>query len=90
MFVIYDQLHADHVGEFAVKEEALAALRRLASGPWDQPLNVAPCMSWRTCGRQYQRVEQDDTTTPRRTLGQEPTLEVSQAEVKWRSGPMSG
>ncbi|CAN5612440.1 hypothetical protein BH10PSE14_BH10PSE14_08680 [soil metagenome] len=90
MFVIYDELHAEHVGEFATREEALAELRRLASVPWDQAPNVAPCMSWRTCGRQYELVEYDDTGTPWRTLSQEPALEVSQTEVKWLSGLTPG
>jgi hypothetical protein len=89
MFVIYDELHAEHVAEFATREAALAELRRLASLSWDQAPNMAPCTSWQTCGRQYELVEFDDTSTPWRTLSHIPALDVSRAEVKWLSGLMS-
>lgn len=43
MFVIKDEKHADFVGEFDSREDAIVELRRFAETPWDQEPNVAPC-----------------------------------------------
>jgi hypothetical protein len=51
MFVIEDEAHADQFGEYISFEDAIAELRRLSATPWDEAPNVAPCTSWRTCGR---------------------------------------
>jgi hypothetical protein len=83
MIVIEDEWHAEHVGEFATKGEALAELHRLATVPWDAPPNVAPCMSWRTCGRRYELIEYDDTVVPWRQLDREPALEITQNGPNW-------
>jgi hypothetical protein len=83
MWIIEDESHAEHIGDFPTREEALNELRRLAALPWDQPPNVAPCMSWRTCGRRYGLLEYDSAATPWRELQREPMLEVSQAGASW-------
>jgi hypothetical protein len=59
MWRIEDDAHAELQGEFDSFESALAELRRRALIPWDVPPNVAPCRSWKTCGRVYEVVEFD-------------------------------
>jgi hypothetical protein len=83
MFVIEDELHAEHQGEFADRETAMAELERRAQIPWDQPPNVAPCTSWRTCGRNYELVQYDDKQSPWRELDRIRVLEISAAGIKW-------
>lgn len=92
MFVIEDEAHAELHGEYASLSEAIAELPRRAAIPWDQPPNVAPCASWRTCGRKYEVVEYDPAETPWRELNRIPTLEISARGVEWSPsvpGPVS-
>jgi hypothetical protein len=84
MFIIEDELHAEHQdGTFASFEQALAELKRRAALPWDQAPNVAPCTSWRTCGRNYEIIEFDDSALPWKQLSRVPALEVSAKGAKW-------
>src|ERR1051325_2374464 len=83
MFVIEDEIHCDYHGEFARFDEALAELKRRAEIPWDQDPNVAPCTSWKTCGRQYVVVEFDDSKLPSKVIRRVPVLEVGASGVKW-------
>ena len=84
MFIIEDELHAEHQdGTFGSFEEALAELKRRANLPWDQAPNVAPCTSWRTCGRNYEIIEFDDSTSPWKQLSRVPALEISAKGAKW-------
>jgi hypothetical protein len=86
MFVIEDEIHAEHHGQFSSFDEALAELRRRATIPWHEPPNMAPCMSWRTCERAYLILEFDDSSTPWKELRRVPVLNVSASGVKWGSG----
>lgn len=86
MFVIEDQFHAEPIGRFASRNEALAELRRLAETPWDQAPNVAPCGSWRTCGREYELIEYDVAVSPWRELSRTEALNVSAAGFEWKLG----
>ena len=79
MFVIEDEAHAEQHGEFQSLQDALDELRRMATLPWDQPPNVAPCASWRTCGRRYEVIEYDTQATPWREVRRALVLEVSAA-----------
>lgn len=84
MWVIEDELHSEWVGEFSTREEAVTELHRLAELSWDQPPNQAPCMSWETCGRNYELVEFDSSTTDAwRELQRAPALKVSKDSVNW-------
>jgi hypothetical protein len=85
MFVIEDEAHAEPQGEFDTFEDALAELRRRAAIPWDQPPNVAPCASWKTCGRRYEVIEYDTSQTPWRELTRVPVLDVSATGPKWET-----
>lgn len=68
---------------FATREEALAELRRLASIPWDQAPNLAPCTNWRNCGRHYELAEYDTSTEPSTEIRTDLVLEISAAGAKW-------
>ena len=83
MFVLEDEAHAEQQGQFETFEDALAELRRRANVPWDREPNVAPCTSWRTCGRRYEIIEYDAGATPWRELRRVLVLEVSAAGTNW-------
>ncbi len=83
MFTIEDEIHAECDSEFQTFEEAIAELRRRASIPWDQPPNVAPCTSWRTCGREYFVTEYDVSQLPWSRLRTVRVLDISAKGVHW-------
>ena len=87
MFAIEDEVHAEPQGEYSTYEDAVAELRRRAAIPWDQRPNVAPCSSWKTCGRRYEVVKYDTTATPWRELERVLVLAVSAAGVEWAAPP---
>jgi hypothetical protein len=83
IFVVEDEAHAEPQGEFETFAEAVAELRRRAAMPWDREPNVAPCASWKTCGRRYEIVEYDTRETPRREVKRAFVLEVSALGARW-------
>lgn len=84
MFVIDDERHMElQSGRFVSFTEALEEVTRRSSISWDQLPNLAPCMSWRTCGRVYEIVEYDDSSEPWLELQRVPILEISAVGVKW-------
>ena len=83
MFVIEDEWHAERVGEFDSRDAAMAELQRLAGIPWDKAPNVAPCTSWKTCGRHYEVIEFDVQCTPWRVLTRAAVLEIDMDGVRW-------
>lgn len=87
MFTVEDEAHAEPQGEFEAFEDAMGEVQRRASIPWDSEPNVAPCLSWKTCGRRYEIVEYDARSRPWRELQRVLALEVSAAGVKWQVSP---
>lgn len=85
MFVIEDEWHAEWIGEFNSREEAEVELQRLANLSWDEPPNVCPCTSWRTCGRRYHVTHFETASEPWRVLNDEARLEVSAKGTEWLS-----
>lgn len=83
MYIIEDEAHAEWCGEFTTKEEAMHELRARSLTLWDQAPNVCPCMSWRTCGREYSILEFNTSVEPWEELSRMPVLSVSSREVKW-------
>lgn len=84
VFVIGDEAHQDIFWEFAFRDDALVELNRLAGVPWDERPNVAPCTSWKECGRSYELIEYDTSAgTPWREVSRFPMLDVSAREVRW-------
>ncbi len=86
IFVIEDEMHSDHIGEFETFETALEELRRIASINWDENPNRAPCQSWVTCGRDYEIVEYNKAMVPWAEIRRIPVLSVSAKEVRWKAG----
>ena len=83
-FLIEDEIHAEPCGApHDSLESAVTELRRLASLPWNQPPNAAPCTSWLTCGREYVLIEYEVSAKPWRELQRLPALNVSASEVSW-------
>jgi hypothetical protein len=82
-FVIEDESHAEPQGEFDTLDAAIAELKHRALIPWDAEPNVAPCVSWRTCGRRYEVVEFDSAERPWRELRRFPVLEISSRGIVW-------
>ena len=85
MITIEDRIHCQRVAECETLDEAISELRYLASIPWDQAPNRAPCKSWRTCGRDYELREVDDTQVPWKTLRRVFALKLSRNGVIWAS-----
>ena len=86
MYIIEDERHAEpQKGQYQSLAEAVAELQRRASLPWNQEPNVAPCQQWRTCGRTYEIVEYDTSSTPWREMSRVPYLEVTAGGVRWLS-----
>lgn len=84
MFIIEDENHAEwQEGEYASFQAAIAELKRRADLPWDQLPNVAPCVSWKTCGRNYEIVEFDDSRRPWKEISRVLALEISAKCVLW-------
>jgi len=85
MFVIEDEWHAEpQRGEFKSLEEAIDELRRRTQIPWNTEPNLAPCMSWRTCGRNYEIIEYDTTHTPWEVISTKSVLEIDAKGVRWK------
>jgi hypothetical protein len=84
-FLVEDESHAEWIGWFSSFSDAVREVRRLAAIPWDEDLNRAPCMSWRTCGRDYEIVEFDDSVRPWIELRRLPILAISAEGARWAS-----
>ena len=85
MFLIEDDLHAEQIGEFKTKDEAIIELQRLAELPWNEAPNICSCTNWRACGRHYHLIEYDTSSTPWTALSDIPMLEVSAERTAWLS-----
>jgi len=83
--IIEDERHAEPCGEFDSREAAIAELKRRAAVPWDQEPNRAPCKSWKTCGREYELIEYDNSTQPYTEIGRVLVLRISQSGVVWEA-----
>ncbi|MES2772499.1 MAG: hypothetical protein V4623_11125 [Pseudomonadota bacterium] len=84
MFVIEDESHAEWCAEFPSFYAALSELQRRSHIPWHSEPNVCPCMSWRTCGREYNILEFDQGSE--REISRVPVLSVSSKGVAWKNG----
>jgi hypothetical protein len=83
MFVVWDEAHAERHGRFHTREEAIVELQRRATIPWNEEPNRAPCTNWLNCGRRYELVEYDDTTSPWKELSRNLILSISALGVRW-------
>lgn len=81
IFAVEDELHAEWMGQFSSKKDALAFLDRLRAEP-DCTENRAPCTSWRSCGRKYWLLEYEDNLPVWRMIASEPAFEVRGGTVR--------
>lgn len=83
VFVIEDEFHAEWHGRYVSFRDAMQELKRRAELPWDQSPNRCPCASWKTCQRDYQILEYDDSTTPWRLVRKLGYLHISNVQAIW-------
>lgn len=81
MFVIEDDEHAEELGRYPHRVDAISGLRRLAQLPWDEDPNRAPCQSWQTCGRSYVLIEYDISSTPWRQIDTTEIFQIGPAGI---------
>jgi len=82
-FVLEDQTHAEPAGEFETVAAAWEELRRLSRIAWDEAPNVAPCQSWRTCGRDYEIIEYETSRRPWKELRRYAGLKIGAGGLSW-------
>lgn len=83
---IEDRFHCDRIAECDSFDAAIERLKQIAQLSWDQTPNRAPCRSWRTCGREYQVIEFDDSAAPWKVVRAVPVLRVSASSIEWSEG----
>ena len=83
IFVVEDQSHAEAIGKFSTLQGAWDELLRLSAVPWDAAPNMAPCQSWKTCGRDYEIIEYDITGETWTLVQRYAGLEVGAEGVAW-------
>ena len=84
--VIEDSIHCERIDECESFEEPIARLQELAKLRWDEEPNLAPCTSWRHCGREYRVIEYDDLASPWRVVRDADVLKVSASNIEWVLG----
>ena len=89
-FIIEDEAHSEWCGEYSTFAEAMVELERRRALPWDHPPNVAPCESWRICGRNYEIVEFNVSTQPWQELRRTPALAINSRGSVWAAALAPG
>lgn len=84
MFTIEDNWHCELKGNFPTFDLALAQIREWAKLPWNEEPNLAPCMSWPTCGRFYDIVE--SKYEGREFVRATPIVQIDSKGVRWEVG----
>lgn len=57
IYIIEDQIHCESIWEFKNLSDTINELQRLSNLAWNVDRNIAPCMSYETCGREYELIE---------------------------------
>jgi hypothetical protein len=83
-FWLHDYRHDETLGPFSSQEGAVAEAVRVAAIPWDEPPNLAPCVNWETCGREYAVVDHPGSEMDAPVL-----LEIDRDGVRWLIDPSS-
>ena len=88
-FWLHDYLHDESLGPFSNRDEAIAEAVRVAAIPWNAPPNLAPCVDWETCGRDYAVVEYDTSDGGHKEVAALPVLRIDRDGVRWLLDPSS-
>lgn len=83
IFIIEDEVHSSIEWEFDSFEDAILELKKRADIPWNQKPNISPCMSWETCGKNYEIIEYENSSNPWIEKNRTLVLEISAKETKW-------
>ncbi len=84
IFIIEDESHDEWCGEFTSYEDALKELKARANLPWDTAPNQCPCMNWKTCSRNYEIIEFDNSKDGHwKVMSRTPIFEISSKGVIW-------
>jgi len=67
--VIEDDFHAEWMGQFDSRSDAVQELRRLAALPWNVDPNRETCTNWANCSREYYLIEFDISELSHAPLG---------------------
>jgi hypothetical protein len=86
-FWLHDYLHDEGLGPFRTREEAIAEAVRVAAIPWNEPPNLAPCVDWETCGRDYAVVEVDASTDPPLDMDAPLVVRIDRNGARWMIDP---
>lgn len=84
VFVIEDEFHAEWQGQFHSSDAAFAEVRTRASVAWEETPNRCPCISWKTCGRDYVVIEFDDQVSPWKEISRTLVLSVNASGTTWQ------
>lgn len=86
MIFIEDENHAEQDGPYESFAAAEAELKRRVLMDWDEPPNRVPCMSWKTCGREYWVVEYLERPGAWTRQKRAHVLSVSSSGARWIDG----
>lgn len=84
-YLIEDNVHAIIEWEYNTYNEALNELKRRSNLSWDNEINVAPCISWKTCSKLYVIKKYDTKNTPYKLISEEEILEISSKWIEWKN-----
>ncbi len=82
IFVIEDETHAETHGKYNTFEDAVKELKKLSKIPWSQEPNMAPCVEWKKCGRNYKIIEYDVNGKHLKEIKRTRGLRISAKEIK--------
>lgn len=86
MFVIEDAIHAEWCSEFKTYQEVISEFQTKSKIAWHAAPNVCPCMSGKTCGRDYYISEFDSSLEPWREVTRTHALSNSLKGMFWKEG----
>lgn len=78
-YIIEDESHAEWQWEYNSFNEALIELEKRKNIPWNEKPNICPCMSWKTCWRNYQILTFNNSNEIERI----PILNISAKWIEW-------
>ena len=84
IFVLEDNVHAEHVGEYELFNDALEKAKELYLIPWDKEPNKCPYLSWKTCGREYRIVNFEVVQDKWNELARSEIFSISSSKKEWK------
>jgi len=82
VFIIEDEAHGEFQWKYDTFEDAITELRKRMNIPWNQKPNICPCISRKTCSRNYEIIEYETNDKPRKEIKRTSILKISSKTVK--------